>query len=1102
MNKESVPFDQFQRYETIARLIGFHRKSGEESFRVLELGANEHKNLKLFLPNDKILFTDIVLTENMKHDPEFQQADGVELAFADDSYDFVIATDVLEHVPAEKRGEFLTEASRVARIGAILSFPYNASFVVDAEKRVNTYYKALAGEDYIWLKEHINNTLPDISEIEKCLSSANRRFFSFKHGDIKTWEKIWYCHFDTVFAPDTLEYRERVDNYYNSVLYQSDVSNTCYRVFYVISDTNITDWEKYAVTIWRERDVESVRFLDTLLAEHRSIQRTLGKRLHKEVADKERHIENQAQIIETTQAALEEVRKEVADKEQHIENQAQIIETTQAALNNTRKEVTDKERHIENQNYIIETMRTVLEEVRREITDKERHIENQEQIIKTTKTALEEVRREVADKERHIENQTQVIEAEKTELEEEKSRSSEFNTAWLQAKTELERVAAELSQTNAELAHYKEHYFAAINQREELKANKRELEQQLESARNDYAVISNAACWKMTKPLRAFLDLLKRLPLLMLMIKALKCLKQNGFAYTWKKTKAKLRLQKQRGSLASSRVYSAEELEKQKQERFPRRVKISIIVPLYNTPEVFLKEMIQSVQGQTYADWELCMADGSDADHADVGRICRSFVRKDKRIKYRKLKENLGISGNSNACIEMASGDYIGLFDHDDLLHPAALYEVMHAICDKDADFVYTDENTFHKSPEDAYCPNFKPDFAPDTFRSYNYICHFSVFSKALLECCGGGFRSEYDGSQDYDLILRLTEKASCIVHIPKILYFWRSHEASTASSIEAKPYTLVAAKKALSEHLDRIGLKGEVLDARIPSTYRIQYELNGQPLVSILIPNKDHRVDLQKCVDSIREKSTYSNWEIIIIENNSTEQETFDYYDLLEKDERIHVVRWENEFNFSAINNFGAQHARGEHLLLLNNDVEVITSDWLEQMLMFSQRKDVGAVGAMLYYPDDTVQHAGVILGIGGVGGHAHKYFKRGDYGYMSRMAIVQNYSAVTAACLMLRREVWDQVQGLDESFKVAFNDVDFCMRIRKAGYLIVWTPFAELYHYESKSRGLEDTPEKQKRFEGEVLRFQARWAKELAAGDPYYNPNLSLEKEDFTLS
>ena len=635
---------------------------------------------------------------------------------------------------------------------------------------------------------------------------------------------------------------------------------------------------------------------------------------------------------------------------------------------------------------------------------------------------------------------------------------------------------------------------------EEKNAEIQHLNDEISKLQSELDRIEHSRSWRITAGLRKITTALRFNRYTGLILKALRSLRQNGILVTWGKVKNKLRYAKMLKRTKKRTLYTKAELKAQRKEVFPRDIKISILVPLYNTPEKFLREMIQSVLDQTYANWELCLADGSDAEHPDVERISMEYAKKDTRICYKKLEKNMGISGNTNACIDMATGEYIALFDHDDLLHPAALHDVMKEICEKNADFIYTDENTFRNTPKDAYCPHYKPDFAPDTLRSYNYICHLSVFSRILLEKAGGGFRSEFDGSQDYDMVLRLTEQAECIVHIPKILYYWRSHANSVASDISAKPYTLVAAKKALAQHLERIGLKGEVKDSSILSTYQIAYEIDGNPLISILIPNKDNSSDLKKCLDSVK-KSTYQNWEAIIIENNSTKRETFDYYTQLQKDSRIRVVKWAGEFNYSAINNFGAQYANGEYILLLNNDIAAINSDWLEQMLMFAQREDVGAVGAMLYYPDDTVQHAGVILGIGGVAGHAHKYFQKGSFGYMSRMSIAQNYSCVTAACLLMRRKVWDEVQGLDEAFKVAFNDVDLCMRIRQAGYLIVWTPYAELYHYESKSRGSEDTPEKQKRFLGEIERFQKRWAKELEAGDPYYNPNLTLDREDFSL-
>lgn len=533
-----------------------------------------------------------------------------------------------------------------------------------------------------------------------------------------------------------------------------------------------------------------------------------------------------------------------------------------------------------------------------------------------------------------------------------------------------------------------------------------------------------------------------------------------------------------------------------------KKVTISILVPLYNTPIKFLKQMISSVIEQTYSDWQLCLADGSDDSHSYVGEYCKALSKEDNRIIYRKLQENKGISENTNACIEFATGEYIALLDHDDLLHPSALYEAASAICEQGADFVYTDECTFTNKTSNIISHNFKPDFSPDTLRSYNYICHLSVFSRALLDSVGY-YDSKFDGSQDYDLILRLTEKAQNIVHIHKCLYFWRAHAQSVALDVSAKPYVVEAAKNAIAAHLERMGLKGTVKESVMPTTYEIEYEIKDNPLISIIIPNKDHIDDLKKCIDSIYQKSTYRNFEIIIAENNSESKKTFDYYKMLtELHSKVKVIKWEKGFNYSAINNFAVSHSSGEYILLLNNDIEVISEDWLQRMLMYAQRDDVGAVGAKLYYPDDTIQHAGVIVGLGGVAGHAHKDLPRTAPGYMCRACLAQNMSACTAACLMVRRDVYDRVEGLDEEYAVAFNDVDFCMKITRAGYRIVFTPYAELYHYESKSRGIEDTPEKQARFRSEVERFKNRWAEELEKGDPCYNKNLSLDSEKFRLN
>ncbi len=600
------------------------------------------------------------------------------------------------------------------------------------------------------------------------------------------------------------------------------------------------------------------------------------------------------------------------------------------------------------------------------------------------------------------------------------------------------------------------------------------------------------------KTVQKIKDLLANCPRILAIFIFLKCFLKYGYKPAKEKYRLFLPGNKGRHRFKISKKRRLSEVN----TVFDKNIKISVLVPLYNTPEKYLKEMIESVIMQTYSNWELCLADGSDAEHLHVEAICKEFAGNDSRIKYKKLDENKGISDNTNACIEISSGDYISLFDHDDLLHPSALFEVMKAICEKSADMVYTDEATF-KSNRVSKIVNLalKPDYSPDTLRSYNYICHFTVFSRELMQKSGGGFNNRFDGSQDYDLILRLTENAKNIVHIPKVLYFWRSHAESTASSISAKPYIIEAAHKALLEHLERKGLMGEVLDGAAPSLYKIKYQIDGEPLISIIIPNKDHTADLDLCLRSIFDRSSYNNYEIIIVENNSTEQETFDYYEKIKQHEKVRIVYWEREFNYSAINNFGVKYANGDYILLLNNDVEVLNEDWLEEMLMFAQRSDVGAVGAKLYYSDDTIQHAGVILGIGGVAGHSHKLYHKSQLGFMARASIVQNLSACTAACLMIPHKVYEEVGGLDEGYAVAFNDVDFCMKIRKAGYLIVYNPYTELYHYESKSRGSEDTPQKVARFNSEVNLFKSRWGEELEKGDPYYNPNLTLNREDFSL-
>ena len=550
-----------------------------------------------------------------------------------------------------------------------------------------------------------------------------------------------------------------------------------------------------------------------------------------------------------------------------------------------------------------------------------------------------------------------------------------------------------------------------------------------------------------------------------------------------------------------------------KEERetvFDRMIKISILVPLYNTPEPFLRDMITSVLNQTYQNWELCLADGSDAEHEEVGRICREYLKKDSRIVYQKLLKNEGISGNTNECLKLATGEYIGLFDHDDILHPSTLYEYVKAVNEQDADYIYCDETTFKNGDINKMLTmHFKPDYAVDNLRANNYICHFSVFAKRLLE--GEElFRSRFDGSQDHDMILRMTDRAKHIVHIPKLLYYWRCHEGSVASGIDAKPYVVAAAKGAVADHLRRHGFTHfQITSTRAFETiFKIRYEIIGDPMISIVIPNKDHAADLKRCITSILEKSTYENYEIVIVENGSEAKEIFEYYTSLKEYDNIRVVTYEkpegqNGFNYSAVNNFGVKQTKGDYILLLNNDTEVITVNWMEELLMYAQREDVGAAGAKLYYGNKTIQHAGVVLQLGAhrTAGHSHYGQSRENLGYMGRLCYAQNVSAVTGACLLVKKSLFEEVGGLDESFAISLNDVDFCLKLREKGLLNVFTPFAELYHYESVSRGLDDNGEKAERYNRESAHFREKWKTVLEKGDPYYNPNFSLDRSDFAL-
>lgn len=527
----------------------------------------------------------------------------------------------------------------------------------------------------------------------------------------------------------------------------------------------------------------------------------------------------------------------------------------------------------------------------------------------------------------------------------------------------------------------------------------------------------------------------------------------------------------------------------------------SIAVPVFHTPEKFLRQMIESVQEQSYPFWELCVANAAPEDET-VRRVLEEYCGRDSRIHVQDLEENKGISENTNAALAMAQGDFVGLLDHDDLLAPDALYEMATRLeQDGKIDVFYTDEDKVTTDLSEHFQPHLKPDFNLDLLRSNNYICHFFVVRREIAEKIGG-FRPEFNGAQDYDFIFRCTEQAGKIVHIPRILYHWRVHSASTADNPVSKMYAYEAGKRAIEGNLERTGTRGVVSLRPDYGFYDVHYPVQGEPLVSILIPNKDQKETLMHCIRSVLETSTWKNLEILIIENNSEQEETFACYRELEKDPRIRVLTYPGTtFNYSAINNFGVQQAKGDYLLFLNNDIEVITPDWIEQMLGNCQRPEVGIVGAKLYYPDNTIQHAGIIIGIGGIAGHAFLGLARAKSGYLHKASLQMDYSAVTAACMMMKAEAFRKTGGFEEKLTVAFNDVDLCLRTVEQGWLVVYDPHVEMYHYESKSRGAEDSEEKVRRFQQEIEFMRTRWIRLLKDGDPNYNPNLTLSKWNYSL-
>lgn len=585
--------------------------------------------------------------------------------------------------------------------------------------------------------------------------------------------------------------------------------------------------------------------------------------------------------------------------------------------------------------------------------------------------------------------------------------------------------------------------------------------------------------------------------------KGFKYMAKNGISHTIQRAKIeKLRKQASYPNwLARNEVLDIEAMT-QEIATFHYQPKISIAMPVYNVEEKWLRLCIDSILNQVYTNWELCMADDASTD-PNVKKILTEYQQLDERIRVVFREQNGHISEATNSALAIATGEFVALLDNDDELAINAFYEVVKVLNENpELDLIYSDEDKIDMDGNRSD-PAFKPDWSPDLLLGTNYISHLGVYRRSILEEIGG-FRKGYEGSQDYDLVLRFTEKTTKerIKHIPKVLYYWRMLPTSTAVDQGSKGYAFEAGLRAVQDALVRRGINGHATHGAANGLYDVYYDIESEKLVSIIIPTKNGYKDVQRCVSSIIEKTTYQNYEIIMADNGSTDPKMQELYAKFEQQlpGRFFVESIDIPFNFSTINNRAAKKAHGEYLLFLNNDTEVITENWLTLMVSFAQQERIGCVGAKLLYPNNTVQHAGVILGLGGVAGHGHYGYPHGDLGYFGRLAINVNYSAVTAACLLMKKADFDAVGGFEEAFTVAFNDVDLCLKVQALGRDNVWLHEAELYHFESQTRGYDDKGKKKKRFEQEKVMMEEKWGP-LIENDPFYNPNLTRDIPNFSL-
>ncbi len=1028
------------------------------SLEILDVGGYQGK-LSWFLPqHTKLTILD------QKPAPEqsnthYVQGDARQLPFPDGHFDLVISSDMLEHVDEADREQVVAEMFRVSRHYVILAAPFDNIYNRKAEEFINAQFKQYSGNNHPFLIEHLENGLPDVDQIEHLLHEKSQSVVKIGEGNIYNW----YLQQLTTGAKLNQPVPARS-------LPQSEDNEgpEHFPTFNEFFNHHLASLGNFRAPTYR-----TVFFCDKIAQlDRREILNSI----------EEQNNFHTTTYFEAYKIAFDEIRNLLNLKDQELlkhQGINQKISEIKNSLEAEKYQAKAKESQIKILNSQIGEIQAIILERENELVETRKQINDlNEKILSQTK------KMELAD--HQIRTQDLLLTRLKHELENSQRNEQELTNLILLKEQSITEKTSEIQQKNQQIA--------ALQG--SLTEYKRELETVLASRSwklvRIYGRIKTALYLRPKQFLSVSWHVFTRMGLKEFLRRAKRKILRRFKPQTAGATPAQEVSDYQK--YIEETTLTSKDFKRIKAEinTFEYKPLVSIIVPVYNVDEVWLRKAINSVLDQLYDKWELILADDASTNPS-VREVLQEYAQLDSRIHINFRSQNGGIVKASQTALKMAKGAYVGLLDNDDELAKDALYEVVKALQTSRYDLVYSDEDKLEMDGTRNE-PHFKPDFNQDLLFCNNYICHFSVFRRKILEEIGG-FRDGTEGAQDYDLILRFTEKKRNIKHIGKILYHWRKVPGSTAATVHAKPYVFENAKKALRDTIKKRGIKGEVEDGIWKGSYRVKRSIEGQPMVSIVIPFRDKVEVLKVAIDSIFAKTTYDNYEIILVNNGSEMLETRLYLREVVNCPRVRLLHYNAPFNFAAINNFAVEKAKGEYIILLNNDTEVIAPDWIEAMLEHCQRAEVGCVGAKLLYPNTHIQHAGVIIGVGGAANHTFARMTSDQNGYMGYINATRNYSAVTAACMMVKKSVYEEMDGLDEeNLAISFNDVDFCLRLHEKNYLVVYTPYALLYHHESYSRGYAVN------FNEEYY-LRRRHAGIFQNGDPYYNRNLTKERLDFSL-